>query len=125
MPRREWRIGDPMINETDFWPDEAYHAEDKEKEKLVLKLATLITDRYIKKFTGRINNLDPEYWALDRLFTKEEIKFLLSFKKTRVLYSVEEIAQKNGMSVEEAQKMIDKLVWTGILEMQRVPEETG
>ena len=48
MPRKEWRIGDPMINETDFWPDEAYHAEDKEKEKLVLKLATLITDRYIK-----------------------------------------------------------------------------
>ena len=125
MPRKEWRIGDPMINETDFWPDEAYHAEDKEKEKLVLKLATLITDRYVKKFTGRINNLDPEYWALDRLFTKEEIKFLLSFKKTRVLYSAEEIAQRNGMSVEEAQKMIDKLVWTGILEMQRVPEETG
>ena len=99
MPRREWRIGDPMINETDFWPDEAYHAEDKEKEKLVLKLATLITDRYIKKFTGRINNLDPEYWALDRLFTKEEIKFLLSFKKTRVLYSVEEIASLLGVTV--------------------------
>ncbi|MBP3216880.1 MAG: pyridine nucleotide-disulfide oxidoreductase, partial [Lachnospiraceae bacterium] len=125
MPRKEWRIGDPMINETDFWPDEAYHAEDKEKEKLVLKLATLITDRYVKKFTGRINNLDPEYWALDRIFTKEEIKFLLSFKKTRVLYSVEELAQKNNMSVEETQKMIDKLVWTGIVEMQRVPEETG
>ena len=41
----DWKIGDPMINENDYWPDENYVAEDKEKEKLILKLATLITER--------------------------------------------------------------------------------
>ena len=29
----EWKIGDPMINENDFWQDENYVAEDPEKEK--------------------------------------------------------------------------------------------
>ena len=43
----EWKIGDPMINENDFWQDENYVAEDPEKEKMVLELATLITDRMI------------------------------------------------------------------------------
>ena len=52
---KEWKLGDPMINERDYWPDENYVAEDKEKEKMVLQLATLITDRYIKKFSRKIN----------------------------------------------------------------------
>ncbi len=124
MPK-EWKIGGPMINETDYWPDENYKAEDPEKEKLILKLATLITDRYAKKLTHKLNNKDPEYWALDHVLTKEEARFLLSFKKTRVLYSPEELAKMNGMSLEETNKMIDHLVWVGLIEMQRVPEETG
>ena len=45
----DWKIGDPMINENDYWQDPNYVAEDPEKEKLVLQLATLITDRYVKK----------------------------------------------------------------------------
>ena len=35
---KKWKIGDPMINEHDFWQDEDYVAPDKEKEKMVLQL---------------------------------------------------------------------------------------
>ena len=94
-------------------------AEDPEKEKLVLKLATLITDRYVKKFTGKINNHDPEYWMLDMILNKEQVKFLLNFKKTRVPYSLEELAQMNQMSLEDTEKMVERLKWIGIIEMNR------
>ena len=117
-----WRVGDPMINSGDYWQDPNYVAPDKEKEKLVLKLATLITDRYVKKFTNQVNNHDPEYWALDMILNKEEVKFLLSFKKTRVPYTVPEIAKRNNMTVEEAQKMVDRLGWIGLLELDRDPK---
>ena len=116
---KKWKLGDPMINEHDFWQDEDYVAPDKEKEKMVLKLATMITDRYVKRYTRQLNNRDPEYWALDRIFSKEEIAFLLSFKKTRVPYTVRELAEMNNMSVEDTKKMVKHLTWTGILEMVR------
>ena len=117
--RKEWKIGDPMINENDYWQDPNYVAEDPEKEKLVLKLATLITDRYVKKFNGKINNHDPEYWMLDMILNKEQVKFLLNFKKTRVPYSLEELAQMNQMSLEDTEKMVERLKWIGIIEMNR------
>ena len=59
---------------------------------MVLELAKLITDRYVKKLTNKINNRDPEYWMLDLILNKEQVKFLLNFKKTRVPYSIEELA---------------------------------
>ncbi len=124
-PYYRWKVGDPMINERDYWQDPNYVAPDKEKEKLVLKLATLITDRYVKKFTGKINNRDPEYWALDMICSKEEIKFLLSFKKTRVPYSPEQLAKMNNMSLEETNKMIERLCWIGLIEMTREPAMIG
>ena len=108
---KEWKIGDPMINERDYWQDPNYVAEDPEKEKLVLELAKLITDRYVKKLTNKINNRDPEYWMLDMIFNKEQVKFLLNFKKTRVPYSIEELAKMNNMSVEKTQEMVDRLKW--------------
>ena len=99
-----------MTNAGDFKQDPNYVAPDKEKEKLVLKLGTMITDRYLKKYTRTLNVNDPEYWALDEVLTKEEVKFLLSFKKTRVPYFPEQIAERNGMSLEETQKMLDHLI---------------
>ena len=112
--------GDPMINEWDFWQDPNYVAEDPEKEKLVLQLAKRITDRYVKKFTNKINNRDPEYWLLDSVLTKEQVKFLLtSFEKTRVPYSIPQLAQKNGMSVEDTTKMVHDLRYLGIIEQTR------
>ena len=120
---KEWKIGDPMINDWDYWQDENYVAEDPEKEKMVLKLVTMITDRYLKRYTRTINNKDPEYWAIDHVLTKEEVKFCLSFKKTRVPYTPEELAKRNNMTVEDTQKMLDHLCWIGIVEMVRREEE--
>ena len=116
---KKWKLGDPMINENDYWQDPDYVAEDPEKEKLVLKLATMITDRYVKKLTGKINNRDPEYWMLDMILTKEQVKFLINFKKTRVPYSIPELAQMNNMSEEETTKMVERLRWIGIIEQNR------
>ena len=108
-----------MTNVRDFKQDPNYIAPDKEKEKLVLQLGTMITDRYLKKYTGTLNVNDPEYWALDEVLTKEEVKFLLSFKKTRTPYDLEEIAERNHMSVEETKKMLDHLTWVGVIETTR------
>ena len=115
----EWKIGDPMINENDFWQDENYVAEDPEKEKMVLELATLITDRMIKKITKKVNNRDPEYWMLDRVLNKEQVRFCLNFKKTRVPYSIPELAKMNNMSEEECTKMVHDLRFIGIIEQNR------
>ena len=115
----EWKVGDPMINERDFWQDPNYVAEDPEKEQLVLKLGMLITDRIKKKFTKKLNNRDPEYWMLDRVLNKEQVKFLLNFKKTRVPYSIPELAEMNKMSLEDTTKMVEELRWIGIIEQNR------
>lgn len=108
-----------MTNPRDYKPDPNYVCPDKEKEKLVLKLGNMITDRYLVKYTGTMKTTDPEFWALDHVLTKEEVKFLLSFKKPRVGYKPAEIAQRNNMSLEDTQKMIDHLCWVGVLEMTR------
>ena len=112
-----------MTNERDFRQKHDYAAADPEKRKLILKLGTMITDRYLVKYTRTMKVDDPEYWALDAVLTKEEVKFLLSFKKTRVAYDAETIAQRNQMSLEDAQKMIDHLCWVGMLEMNRENED--
>ncbi len=121
MPRsyEEWRVGDPMVNKNDYWPDPNYKPEDPEKAKLVLKLATLITDRYVKKFTHRLNYGDPEYWMLDEILNKEQVKFCLNFKKLRTPYSIPELAKMNNMSIEDTTKMVEDLRWIGIIEQTR------
>ncbi len=119
----EWKVGDPMINKGDYWQDPNYVAEDPEKEQLVIKLATLITDRIVKKITHKINNRDPEYWMLDMILNKEQVKFLLNFKKTRVPYTVAQLAEMNGMSLEDTQKMVEDLRWIGIIEQNRAKTE--
>ena len=53
------------------------------------------------------------------LLTKEEAKFMLSFKKTRVPYFPEQLAEMNNMTVEETQKMLDHLNWVGVIESNR------
>ncbi len=108
-----------MTNERDYKQDPNYVAPDKEKEKLVLKLGTMITDRYLKKYTHTLDVNDPEYWALDEVLTKDEVKFMLSFKKTRVPYNLEQLAEMNSMTVEDTKKMLDHLVWLGVVETNR------
>ena len=41
----EWKIGDPMINENDYWQDPNYVAEDPEKEKEESLKAARILER--------------------------------------------------------------------------------
>ncbi len=112
-----------MTNERDFRQADNYVASDPEKQKLILKLGTMITDRYLVKYTHTMRTDDPEYWALDAVLTKEEARFLLNFKKTRVPYDVETLAEMNGMSVEDTQKMVDRLCWIGMVEMNRENED--
>ncbi len=122
MPRtlEEWKIGDPMINENDFWPDPNYKAEDPEKEKMVLELATRITDRIPKKLKRSMNNQDPEYWILDRMFTKEQIGFVLKgFPKLRTPYSIPELAQRVGWDEEKTTKVVHELRYVGLIEQNR------
>ncbi len=108
-----------MTNERDYKQDPNYVAPDKEKEKAIKRLGEMITDRYAVKFTHTMKTDDPEYWALDEVLTKEEAKFLLSFKKTRVNYDLEQLAEMNHMSIEDTRKMIDHLLWIGVLETNR------
>ena len=77
-----------MTNERDYKQVHGYTAPDKEKEELIKRLGEMITDRYAVKLKHSMQTDDPEYWALDEVLTKEEAKFMLSFGKTRVNYSV-------------------------------------
>ncbi|MBR4656606.1 MAG: FAD-dependent oxidoreductase [Oscillospiraceae bacterium] len=114
-----------MVNERDFKQDPNYKPADPEKAKLILKLGTMITDRYLQKYTRSLKYDDPEYWALDAVLTKEEARFLLNFKKTRVPYDVPALAKMNDMSEEDVEKMVKHLCWVGMLEMTREgPQKT-
>ena len=112
-----------MTNERDYVRPKDAPIVDEEKKKLVLKLGTMITDRYLVKYTRTMKTDDPEYWALDAVLTKDEVKFLLNFKKTRVPYDISAIAKMNNMTEEEAQKEVDHLCWIGMLEMTREGED--
>lgn len=112
-----------MTNERDYKQVHGYTAPDKEKEELIKRLGEMITDRYAVKLKHSMQTDDPEYWALDEVLTKEEAKFMLSFGKTRVNYTAKELAKKNDMTEEEAQKIIDHLVWTGVVELNRENED--
>ncbi len=108
-----------FINDGDYRQVKGYTPDDPEKARLVLKLGELITDRMDAKLLKNMTYDDPEYWALDHVLTKDEVKFMLSFKKTRVNYRIEQLAQMNHMSVEDAQKTVDHLVWLGLVEFNR------
>ena len=108
-----------MTNPRDFRLDPNYVAPDQEKQKLLIKLAGMITDRYVAKYTHTIAPDDPEVWCLDEVLTKNEVKFMLSFKKTRTNYDLEKLAEMNKMSVEDTKKMLDHLCWIGCIETNR------
>lgn len=111
-----------FINERDF-PQTDYHCDDPEKKELCIKLAQMITDDIPRKLPGGMKENHFDFWILDRLLTKDEIKFMLSFKVRRVGYTTKELAERNQMSEEDAQKVIDHLLWIGIIEQNRVNED--
>ena len=106
------------VNERDY-PVDGHRCDDPEKAKLVKKLAVLITDSIPRKLPGKMKENHMDFWILDRLLTKDEVKFMLSFKQRRVGLTTKELAERNAMSEEEAQKIIDHLVWIGIIEQNR------
>ncbi|MBO6280286.1 MAG: FAD-dependent oxidoreductase [Bacilli bacterium] len=110
------------VNDWDF-PHEDYHCDDPEKKRLVIKLAKMITDSLLRKLPGKMHENHMDFWILDRLLTKEEVKFMLSFKKRRVFYRVEELAKMNKMSIEDTQKMLDHICGIGLIEFNRHNEE--
>lgn len=108
-----------MVNERDYRLDPNYVAPDPEKEKLVIKLVSMITDRYIDKYTHNIHNYDPDVWAMDEVLNKDQVKFLLSFKKPRKNYDFEELRDMNHMTDEECKEMLDYVMWVGCVETNR------
>ncbi len=106
------------VNETDY-PVDGHKCDDPEKEKLVKKLAVMITDNIPRKLPGKMKENHMDFWILDRLLTKDEVKFMLSFKERRVGKTTAELAALNNMSEDEAQKTIDRLIGIGILEQNR------
>ena len=109
-----------------------YRVEDREKLELLQKVGFIITDRReVKKWQDLTEN-DPEVWWLDKILTKEEAKFMLPFEKKRVnIYTVDQMAKKNRISIQKAQRLCDGLCETGILEFDAItlprdlPENTG
>ena len=92
------------VNEMDY-PVDGHHCDDPEKAKLVKKLALMIADNIPRKLPGGMKENHMDFWILDRLLTKDEVKFMLSFKKRRMGKTTKELAAANGMSEEEAQKV--------------------
>ena len=106
------------VNERDY-PVSSHHCDDPEKAKLVKKLAVMITDSIPRKLPGKMKENHMDFWILDRLLTKDEVRFMLSFRQRRVGYTTAQLAEMNHMTEEEAQKVIDHLIWIGILEQNR------
>lgn len=108
-----------MLNEHDFLPED-YYMEDREKFQLLQKLGFLISSRRDIKSAEQLTDNDPEIWLLDKIITKEEAKFMLSFEKRRVnIYTIEQLAKKNNISVRKTQELCDHLCEVGILEFDR------
>ena len=100
-----------FVNDWDY-PDKGdHHCDDPEKKKLVEKLGRMITDSLDRKLPGGLKENHFDFWILDRLLTKEEVRFMLSFKKRRVGHTTRELAVRNKMSMQRTQKMIDHLLW--------------
>ena len=108
-----------MFNENDFF-NEDYVCEDPEKEALVKQLAVMITDDISIHSVKDVTTDLPDFWILDRLLNKEQVKFMLTFKKKRTVKLLpEEMAERNNMTPEEAEKMAFEICEIGLMEFDR------
>ena len=113
-----------MFNENDFLP-ENYTVDDPEKEKYLKIAAAMISDDIdILGNPKKISTNDPDFWLLDRLLSKEEVKLLCSFKKKRVVkLTLEEVAERNQLSVEKTKELLDHICTIGLIEFDRERED--
>lgn len=79
--------------------------------ELIIKLGQKITDRIGHKVTVD----DPEYWGLAGIVTDEMAEVALKMK-VRVPMTAPQIAKKCKKSLEDTQKILDKMSIIGILE---------
>ena len=85
------------VNERDY-PIKDHRCSDPVKKKMVMKLARMITDNIPRKLPGAMHENHMDFWILDRLLTKREVAFMLSFKKRRVGLTTAELAKRNRIS---------------------------
>ncbi|MDO5122887.1 MAG: FAD-dependent oxidoreductase, partial [Erysipelotrichaceae bacterium] len=84
------------------------------------QLANLITDDIQIHSPKDVDVHLPDFWILDRLLTKEQVRFMLSFKKKRVVKLLpEQMAERNNMTPEEAEKMAMDICEIGLMEFDR------
>ncbi len=112
-------LRDYMFNENDFF-NENFVVTDPEKHELVKKLAAMISDDIQIHSAKDVTPQHPDYWLLDHLLNKEQLRFMLSFKKKRTVKLVpEEMAQRNNMTPEAAEKMAFEICEIGLMEFDR------
>ena len=112
-----------MFNEQDYLPQD-YKVEDPEKLALIKQLVCMISDDMDLSKPQKVHENEPDVWLLDRMLTKDEVKFMLSFKKKRVVkLTAEEIAERNQMSVEDARARAEHIAEIGLLEYDRDNKE--
>ena len=111
-----------MYNERDYMPLD-YKCDDPEKEELIKQLVAVISMDPMLQDPANICGEDPDFWMIDKLFSKEEVKFILSFGQRRVVkLTAEQLAERNNMSVEKARELAESCSRKGILEFDRENE---
>ena len=108
-----------MVNANDYVLPKDYVYEDKEKLRLLIRLAGMITDRYAAKYTHTIRPDDPEVWCLNEVLTKREVKVMLSFRKTRTNLDFDEVRKRNNLTEQDTKEVLDHLCWIGCIETNR------
>ena len=66
-----------MFNEQDYLPQD-YKVEDPEKLALIKQLVCMISDDLDLSKPQKIQGNEPDVWLLDRLLTKDEVKFMFT-----------------------------------------------
>ena len=108
-----------MFNDDDYLPKD-YKCDDPEKAALLKRLVAMITSDMDLNSPSKVQENDPDFWLLDRLLTKDEVKFMLSFKKKRtVKLTPGDLAKRNRMSEFKAEKMAEHISEIGLMEFDR------
>lgn len=105
-----------LFNDNDFLPQD-YHCDDAEKAALLKKLVMMIADDRDLHKAANVTENTPDFWLLDRLLTKEEVKFMLSFRKKRtVKLTAAQLGERNLMSTYRAETIAEHIAEIGLLE---------
>ena len=120
MVPEKWKM--LPFNDRDYLPQD-YKCDDPEKEEMIKYLVPLYSSDRNLADSSKVTPNDPDFWIIDKLLTKEEVKFLTAFKARRVeKLKIEELAKRNNMSVFEAHEIAEEIARKGMLEYDRENE---